>query len=291
MTDDQEQRTFADLFADEPAEAQEPQPPEPLPEEQTPETLPLIRTEEKKLPLIFSERSPVPTRGGEPEQNERRKNGGNNAKLRSGFQPLTLDLIPTDASLGQIMKLAREYSGYSLEEIRDITHISERYLIAMENDDQSALPLPVYVSAYLRTLSGLYHLPEETAAMIHELFEAKKQQISNVSPELIRKVNAHVQINEAEERRINRIFTTVAVIIGLAIMLGIWAVVAAVVKHAGAKEQADSATPAASVQTAPVRPSAPPIDFDQTKFEQLNAPQMHSLHVLEMSEKPAVKRK
>ncbi len=160
----------------------------------------------------------------------------------------------------------------------------------MENDDQSALPLPVYVSAYLRTLSGLYHLPEETAAMIRELFEAKKQQISNVPPELVRKVNAHVQINEAEERRISRIFTTIAVIVGLCIMLGIWAVVAMVVKHAGAKENANP-SPATSVQTAPVRPSAPPIDFDQAKFEQLNAPRMHSLHTLEMSEKPTVKRK
>ncbi len=291
MTEEQIQRTFADLFAEAMEENNSPEqvfvPEETLPvqeEAPAPETLPLIQQQtepEKKLPLIFSERSPVPTRGGEPETKDHRKHSGNAVKLHTGFQPLTLDQIPDSATAGDILKLARGCAGYTLEQIREISHISDRYLVALEENIHKDLPLSVYVYAYLRTLGELYRLPADVREYLHELINVTIKDASNVPPELVRKVNANAQINEAEERRINRIFTAIAAVIAITVLLGIWAVVAAIVKHQGERENVDALRTENLIQTEAVRPAAPPVPFDQTKFDKLNAPRIYHLRVME----------
>ncbi len=292
--EEQIQRTFADLFSgvmqEDVPEAADSETAADSGEEFTPETLPVIKNPEKKLPLIFSEQSPIPSRGGEPEFPERTTPHCDTVKPRTGFQPLRMEQIPADATGGQILKQARTCAGYSLDELRGVSRLSERYLLAMENDQFDRFPLPVYLDAYLRTLGELYALPEDILHMVREHFYAKIKQQNKLPSELIRKGSANKQFNEAEERRISRIFTAITMAVGIAIILGIWAVVAAVVKHAGTQAETEPVNSAAVVQTDPVKPASPPVRFDQNKFGDLTAPRLWELNTLKMSSRPTVRR-
>lgn len=66
------------------------------------------------------------------------------------------------AELGNTLSRARRARAITLEDAERDTHVSRRYLQALENEDFSAFPAPVYARGFLRTYSRYLGLnPDE----------------------------------------------------------------------------------------------------------------------------------
>jgi transcriptional regulator with XRE-family HTH domain len=66
------------------------------------------------------------------------------------------------AELGNTLSRARRARGITLEDAERDTHVSRRYLQALETDDFSVFPAPVYARGFLRTYSRYLGLnPDE----------------------------------------------------------------------------------------------------------------------------------
>ena len=270
-------------------------------EETAPETLPMmismppedeILTEPTgRPPLIFSEHAPFPTRGGVPADDVPgyRKHAETRAAEKD-FTPLSAEHLPADPSVGTILRLAREAAGYELDQVCERTRISVRFLQLIEQDrtEEDVIPA-VYLSAYLHSLCSLYRLPNEVTELVNELHRRGTMTKDAVSQDLIEKLRSDALVNEEERKRVTRIFSAVAVVFGLIILLGVWAVVAAVIRHEGSAEKQ---VPPQTVQTEPAAPAAVPeqAPFDQKQLEVLNAEQITDLYTLEMGRNPAVRR-
>ena len=70
------------------------------------------------------------------------------------------------ASLGTILREARNAAGLSAEQAADVTKIRLDYIVGIENDDFKRLPPVVFIRAYSRTLAGLYKLDQATQDVI-----------------------------------------------------------------------------------------------------------------------------
>ncbi|MBI4300433.1 MAG: PASTA domain-containing protein [Chloroflexi bacterium] len=71
------------------------------------------------------------------------------------------------ASLGQILREAREQQGYSLEEVEKATRIGKRYLAALEAEDYGKLPSPVYVRGFVRLYAQHLGLEVESVLALY----------------------------------------------------------------------------------------------------------------------------
>lgn len=67
--------------------------------------------------------------------------------------------IKTGAGPGQRLKKARERAGLSITEIAEQLHLGEDLVEAMENDDHSKLPGPVFTKGYMRNYARLVNEP------------------------------------------------------------------------------------------------------------------------------------
>jgi hypothetical protein len=66
------------------------------------------------------------------------------------------------AELGNTLSRTRRARGITLEDAERDTHVSKRYLLALENEDFTVFPAPVYARGFLRTYSRYLGLnPEE----------------------------------------------------------------------------------------------------------------------------------
>ena len=66
------------------------------------------------------------------------------------------------AELGNTLSRARRARGVTFEDVERDTHVSRRYLQALESEDFSVFPAPVYARGFLRTYSRYLGLnPEE----------------------------------------------------------------------------------------------------------------------------------
>jgi transcriptional regulator with XRE-family HTH domain len=75
--------------------------------------------------------------------------------------PTTLSR-PRTGELGNTLSRARRARAITLEDVERDTHVSRRYLEALENEDFSIFPAPVYARGFLRTYSRYLGLnPEE----------------------------------------------------------------------------------------------------------------------------------
>jgi cytoskeleton protein RodZ len=72
------------------------------------------------------------------------------------------------ASLGQQLKQSREEKGISLQEIAESTHISIRFLQAIENDAYDVLPGGVFNRAFVRTFARQVGFDEEQAVNLYQ---------------------------------------------------------------------------------------------------------------------------
>lgn len=72
------------------------------------------------------------------------------------------------ATLGQQLKQSREEKGISLQEIAESTHISVRFLQAIENDAYDVLPGGVFNRAFVRTFARQVGFDEEQAVNLYQ---------------------------------------------------------------------------------------------------------------------------
>jgi cytoskeleton protein RodZ len=72
------------------------------------------------------------------------------------------------ASLGQQLKQSREEKGISLQEIAESTHISVRFLQAIENDAYDVLPGGVFNRAFVRKFARQVGFDEEQAVNLYQ---------------------------------------------------------------------------------------------------------------------------
>jgi cytoskeleton protein RodZ len=76
------------------------------------------------------------------------------------------DVVPsvTDAAtLGDGLRIARDWSGRSLAELSSITRVPARYLTALEQNDFSTLPTRVFSIGYVRAYAAALGLDEQLA--------------------------------------------------------------------------------------------------------------------------------
>lgn len=113
------------------------------------------------------------------------------------------------ASVGRILLDARERSGLNIHEVEEATRIKAEFIEAIEHDDFKALPPPVYVRAYIRSLCALYDFSKELS---EEIQHGIKQGMQNVVPEeLIHQIERDKQINVEDEHKFKRMLTIVCV--------------------------------------------------------------------------------
>lgn len=73
-------------------------------------------------------------------------------------------------SIGKFLKQAREKNGYNIEQVARETHISKRYLRALEDEDFSVFPGETYAIGFLRNYAEYLELdPEEIVALYKNL--------------------------------------------------------------------------------------------------------------------------
>lgn len=73
-------------------------------------------------------------------------------------------------SIGKLLKQAREKSGYNIDQAARETHISRRYLRALENEDFSVFPGETYTIGFLRNYAEYLELnPEEIITLYKNL--------------------------------------------------------------------------------------------------------------------------
>ncbi|WKZ28678.1 MAG: helix-turn-helix domain-containing protein [Patescibacteria group bacterium] len=76
------------------------------------------------------------------------------------FQEKSLD----DRTIGEALRAAREERGETLEDVERVTHVSKKYIAAVENNDLKKLPEAVYTKKFVRALASHYGLDPEAAA-------------------------------------------------------------------------------------------------------------------------------
>ncbi len=136
---------------------------------------------------------------------------------------LSLDPDDEKLPLGELMKSVRAKTGLSTQDVTQATRIKRGYVEAIEADNYKALPEGVFPVAYVRTLCELYCLDQagRDAAVKKASLIQKKQEIPD---KLCKDINETVQKNEAEEKRVKKIFLTA----GIAILVFLAAVIALV---------------------------------------------------------------
>ena len=62
---------------------------------------------------------------------------------------------------GVLLRTARLQHNLQIEQVAKELHLDARIVTAMENDDQTALPEPIFVQGYLRSYARLVGLPAD----------------------------------------------------------------------------------------------------------------------------------
>ena len=242
---------------------------------------------EPKRPLIFSDGHPLPSRDGGREPAPAREKS-HAAPVRRGSVHLSPGDSVSDATFGTLLAQAREKAGLSREQVRLITKINAGYLSALECSDMKSLPPPVYVSAYVRTLSELYGLDEESTALIREKLNARPG-TGDVPSALIQSLEKDGVINEEEDRRLRKIFWFSAAAIVFLLLLAAGVVVMTLLPRSGDTAFPEPAVPEnLSGEPAGMEEPAGKPEFTRAEFDALTMPQVPEASTLQMGRKRAV---
>ena len=260
--------------------------PDPEEPEADPDAPPPVLTNEPageeaspKPPLIFSDVHPLPSRDGGRDVSPVREKK-HSVSVRRGSVHLSPGDFPPEAGFGDLLAAARKKAGLSEEEVRRITKLSPGYFSALERSDLGSLPPPVYVTAYIRTLAGVYGLDEESAAMIRAKLKTDRGS-GDVPTSLIQNLEKDGVINELEDKRLRKIFWSAAAGLALLLIIIIWVIAASLLSRPEAVEHSDP-EPAAMEA-----PSGKP-EFSREDFDALTTSQVPEASTLQMSRKRTV---
>ncbi len=72
------------------------------------------------------------------------------------------------ASLGEVLRTAREARGLSLADAEIGTRIRQKYLLALEDDNTAALPGPVYARGFVRNYASYLEIDADQALALYD---------------------------------------------------------------------------------------------------------------------------
>ena len=234
------------------------EPPRTVPEEKSLEPVP----EKKTVPPVQTEKTlPVP-----PVQKPARKPVS--AQPSSTHRQVAVPDVD-HASLGAILRQARNAAGLTAEQAADATKIRLDYIVGIENDDFKRLPPVVFIRAYSRTLGNLYKLdPPTLDAVMHRVDELEPP--ADVPKQLLQKLEKDVQVSEEETKKLKRMILYAGLGLALVVSLTVTCIVAAAISRSRKPEEppvARMTQQASSVQ--------------ESDLEKLLPQQMPELRVLE----------
>ena len=173
------------------------------------------------------------------------------------------------ASLGTILRQARNAAGLTAEQAADVTKIRLDYIVGIENDDFKRLPPVVFIRAYSRTLAVLYKLDQAALdAVMRRVDELEPP--ADVPRQLLQKLEKDVQVSEEETKKLKRMILYAGLAVALIVSLTVTCIVAAAVGRA----RNTAEIPSASGQTVPAVQTA--------DLEKLLPQQVPEVRVLEI---------
>ncbi|GIX41607.1 MAG: transcriptional regulator [Leptospiraceae bacterium] len=114
--------------------------------------------------------------------------------------------------LGEKLKNTRESKGYSIREVSEHTHITPKYIEALEQEDYAIFPSETYIVGFLRTYAEFLGLnPEE---IIRE-YKGLKVQISDTPVEKL------TEITKPKFEIDYNLITRIAIIVFIVVFIGI----------------------------------------------------------------------
>lgn len=63
-----------------------------------------------------------------------------------------------ESSIGEVLRLAREQQGLTLQDVSDALNIKREYLEALEKDEYDAIPGAVFVKGFIRNYGNFLEL-------------------------------------------------------------------------------------------------------------------------------------
>lgn len=189
-------------------------------------------------------------------------------------RPPVRSTVNVHATPGRTLQDVRESMGLSLEEVAEKTKIKVSYLEGLEHDRFDHLPPPVYVRAYIRSLSAIYNLSGDLVGQIQDHYQANNPHV--VSEEIIHQIEKDKQPNPEEVKKVKRLMlliTGAAVVVLLLIGGSVFLMLGGVRSRGGAVS-----APTPTVTNPEAKPAAVPAatagnaKFDLKRLEQITLP-------------------
>ena len=90
-------------------------------------------------------------------------------------------------SIGDLLKAARLEQGFSIDQVVERTLINQRYILALESDDHTAIPADFYAISFLRQYSEALGLPSD------DLVDALRRKLADVDDSPAESFSIHVR--------------------------------------------------------------------------------------------------
>lgn len=119
-------------------------------------------------------------------------------------------------SCGEFLRQQRERLGVTYDEVFEATKIKPDLIAALENEDFSQLPQPVYVIAYVKRLCQFYNINN---ALAREFLDRLRSEIAFDVPEDVSKSVKGSDESEENMRRIRNLAVVVALVFLLLLLL------------------------------------------------------------------------
>lgn len=140
-------------------------------------------------------------------------------KTPSHIQPMqSRPLTHGEITPGQILQEARVRLNLGIDQVSIRTRVSKQYIEAIERNEFSSLPAPVFTTAYIKTLCDCYKIKEREAEILHD-FESR-QKNKPVPEAILEQIHKGCQVNIKEEKKITAIMTGIIVFMLLVIFGG-----------------------------------------------------------------------
>ncbi len=193
---------------------------------------------------LFSENTP-PAAAAEEKQPGTVRAPGAETVSNNSQRVLTEDMVieetpipDTDAcgarSCGEFLKIQREKLNLSYAQVFEATRIKSDMVKALEEEDFSMLPQPVYVIAYVKRLCQFYNINN---ALAREFVSKMRDEIAFDVPEDFSKSVKGSDVSEENMRRIRNLALAAALVIFLFLVLLISGITLVVINLRKAENQ------------------------------------------------------
>ncbi len=128
----------------------------------------------------------------------------------------SVDVSEVQGGPGAILRRAREAKGLDATAVAAMLHLSEAKLQALETDDYSSLPEPVFIRGYLRNYARLLNEPEAPVLDAYARYNPSVE-IGEQPP-----LDSHVAVEVSSNHDVVKITTVVIAVILIALPLIWW---------------------------------------------------------------------